>query len=52
MLGSLWALLFAIPAGVLMVIRTYLEDNMLKEELLGYSEYTQEVKYRLLPGVW
>jgi protein-S-isoprenylcysteine O-methyltransferase Ste14 len=52
MLGSLWALLFAIPAGVLMVIRTYLEDNMLKEELPGYSEYTQEVKYRLLPGVW
>jgi protein-S-isoprenylcysteine O-methyltransferase Ste14 len=35
-----------------MVIRTALEDRMLQEELAGYKEYTQEVKYRLLPGVW
>jgi protein-S-isoprenylcysteine O-methyltransferase Ste14 len=52
LLGSLWALLFAIPVGVLMVIRTVLEDRMLQEELAGYKEYTQEVKYRLFPGVW
>jgi protein-S-isoprenylcysteine O-methyltransferase Ste14 len=24
----------------------------LKEELQGYKEYTQQVRYRLLPGVW
>lgn len=52
LLGSLWALLFAIPAGVLMVIRTAIEDRMLQEELAGYKEYAREVKYRLLPGVW
>jgi protein-S-isoprenylcysteine O-methyltransferase Ste14 len=52
LLGSLWALLFAIPAGVLMIIRTALEDRLLQEELAGYKEYTQEVRYRLLPGVW
>jgi protein-S-isoprenylcysteine O-methyltransferase Ste14 len=52
LLGSLWALLFAIPVGMLMVIRTVLEDRMLQEELAGYKEYTQEVKYRLFPGVW
>jgi protein-S-isoprenylcysteine O-methyltransferase Ste14 len=52
LLGSLWALLFAIPTGVLMVIRTTIEDRMLQEELAGYKEYAQEVKYRLLPGVW
>jgi protein-S-isoprenylcysteine O-methyltransferase Ste14 len=52
LLGSLWALLFAIPVGVLMVIRTVLEDRMLQEELAGYKEYTQKVKYRLFPGVW
>jgi protein-S-isoprenylcysteine O-methyltransferase Ste14 len=51
-LGSLWALLFAIPAGVLMIIRTAFEDRMLQEELEGYKEYTREVRYRLLPGVW
>ena len=52
LLGSLWALLFAIPAGVLMIIRTSLEDRMLQAELPGYKEYAQEVKYRLLPGIW
>jgi protein-S-isoprenylcysteine O-methyltransferase Ste14 len=52
LLGSLWALLFAILAGVLMIIRTGLEDRMLQDELVGYKEYTQEVRYRLLPGVW
>ena len=52
LLGSIWALLFAIPAGVLMVIRTAIEDRMLQEELAGYKEYAREVKYRLLPGVW
>ena len=52
LLGSLWALLFAIPVGVLMVIRTVIEDRMLQEELPGYKEYTHHVKYRLLPWVW
>jgi protein-S-isoprenylcysteine O-methyltransferase Ste14 len=52
LLGSAWALLFAIPIAMLMVIRTAKEDRMLQEELPGYSEYALEVKYRLLPGVW
>jgi len=52
LLGSLWALLFAIPAGILMFIRTYFEDRMLQAELVGYREYSQEVRYKLFPGVW
>ncbi len=52
LLGSLWALAFAIPAGVLMVIRTSKEDRLLQDELPGYIEYTSEVRYRLIPGVW
>ncbi len=52
MLGSLWALLFALPALVAMVIRTSLEDRMLQNELEGYKEYVQEVRYKLIPGVW
>jgi protein-S-isoprenylcysteine O-methyltransferase Ste14 len=50
--GSLWALIFALPVGISMVIRTVLEDRMLQEQLVGYKEYTQEVRYRLLPGIW
>ena len=51
-LGSLWAL---IPAGLtvcLLVVRTALEDKTLREELPGYAEYAQRVRYRLLPGLW
>lgn len=52
MLGSLWSL---IPGGfgaVLLILRTALEDRTLLEELDGYEEYTQRVRYRLLLGVW
>jgi protein-S-isoprenylcysteine O-methyltransferase Ste14 len=52
LLGSLWALLFAVPAGILMIIRTGLEDRMLLDQLEGYKEYARQVRYRLLPGVW
>ena len=51
-LGSLWAL---IPAGlieILLIIRTYLEDEMLKKELPGYADYAQRVRFRLIPHIW
>jgi protein-S-isoprenylcysteine O-methyltransferase Ste14 len=51
-LGSWWALVPAILIGVLMVIRTALEDHTLQAELPGYAEYAQRVRYRLLPGIW
>jgi len=51
-LDSLWALIPAGAALVIALIRTALEDKTLQEELPGYHEYTQKVKYRLLPGVW
>jgi len=37
--------------GTLMV-RTYLEDRTLIEELDGYRDYTENVRYRLLPHLW
>jgi len=52
MLGSLWAL---VPAGItaaLFLVRTGREDATLLTELVGYREYAQEVRYRLLPGIW
>lgn len=59
----LWTLampaMFGLYAGivsaaiiVLVVVRTYLEDTMLKNELPGYKEYMEKVRYRLLPYVW
>lgn len=51
-LGSWWALALAILIAMLMVIRAALEDRTLQAELPGYAEYAQQVRYRLLPGVW
>ncbi|MBS7008771.1 methyltransferase family protein [Anaerostipes sp.] len=42
----------AFTTAVLIVIRTYLEDQMLRRGLEGYEIYTQEVKYRLIPFIW
>lgn len=52
LLGSLWAV---IPAGItagLYVVRTYLEDRTLLEELTGYEAYAAQTRCRLVPGVW
>ncbi len=51
-LGSLWALVPAGLASALLILRTRWEDQTLQAELQGYKEYTQRVRYRLIPGVW
>jgi protein-S-isoprenylcysteine O-methyltransferase Ste14 len=51
-LGSWWALVPGAIIAILFIIRTALEDRMLQQELPGYTEYAQKVRYRLLPGVW
>ncbi|MGE5223861.1 MAG: methyltransferase family protein [Omnitrophica WOR_2 bacterium] len=50
--GSLWTLIPALAAVVLMMIRTALEDRTLQADLTGYRDFAQEVRYRLIPGVW
>ncbi|NQS90796.1 MAG: isoprenylcysteine carboxylmethyltransferase family protein [Chloroflexi bacterium] len=52
LLGSWWALIPGILSVVLYVLRTWLEDQTLQEELEGYKEYASQVKFRLIPGVW
>ena len=52
LLGSWWAFVPAVLAIVCFVVRTALEDRTLQKELDGYVAYTQNVRYRLLPGVW
>jgi protein-S-isoprenylcysteine O-methyltransferase Ste14 len=51
-LGSLWAMVCGAMSGCLYIVRTVLEDGVLREELEGYGEYAGKVRYRLLPGVW
>jgi protein-S-isoprenylcysteine O-methyltransferase Ste14 len=52
LLGSLWGLVPAAVVGVGMIVRTALEDRTLQEQLEGYKEYAQRVRYRLVPGIW
>jgi protein-S-isoprenylcysteine O-methyltransferase Ste14 len=51
-LGSLYSLIPAFVAVILFFIRTALEDKTLYNELPGYKEYAEKVRYRLIPGVW
>ena len=51
-LGSFWALIPAVMVCLLLVVRTIWEDRTLRDELSGYEEYAQRVRYRLIPGVW
>jgi protein-S-isoprenylcysteine O-methyltransferase Ste14 len=51
-LDSLWTLALSGLLTLALIIRTALEDKVLQEELEGYKEYTQKVRYRLLPGIW
>jgi len=51
-LGSVWTLIPAALASSITVIRTVLEDQTLLEELPGYRDYTQRVRYRLIPGIY
>lgn len=51
-LGSLWGLIPSALICLLFVIRACFEDRMLLEELDGYREYANRVRYRLFPGIW
>ncbi len=51
-LGSLWALLPAALIAALFVLRTSLEDKTLKNELPGYAEYAEKVRWKLVPKMW
>lgn len=51
-LGSWWASIPQVVAALMLIWRTAREDKTLQSELPGYKEFTQETKYRLLPGVW
>jgi len=51
-LSSVWTLIPAAVALIIAMIRTALEDRTLQEELPGYRNYAQRVRYRLIPGIY
>ena len=51
-LDSYWGLVCMIPGLVVLAFRILDEEKALKQELDGYIEYTQQVRSRLVPGVW
>jgi protein-S-isoprenylcysteine O-methyltransferase Ste14 len=51
-LGSWWSLIALVPVAILILRRTTLEDRLLRKSLEGYANYSEQVRYRLVPGVW
>lgn len=51
-LGSYWGLVFVLPILIVLALRIRDEEKLLNEELDGYREYTQQVRYRLVPLLW
>jgi protein-S-isoprenylcysteine O-methyltransferase Ste14 len=51
-LGSLWSLLIFMAYPFIIAARLKDEEKFLEEELDGYREYKEKVKYRLIPFIW
>ena len=51
-LGSFWGLCAFALYPVIIVIRIRGEEALLCEQLHGYADYLNQVKYRLIPFVW
>lgn len=51
-LGSYWAITANILLIAVLVVRILTEEQVLLQELKGYRDYTQKIRYRLIPGIW
>ena len=51
-LGSLWGIVPAALGCACLALRIGWEERVLREELSGYTEYAQQVRWRLVPGLW
>jgi protein-S-isoprenylcysteine O-methyltransferase Ste14 len=52
MLGSLHAFIIFLAYPFIIAKRIKGEEELLTKELVGYSEYKNKVKYRLIPFIW
>ena len=51
-LGSFYGVLAGLALTFLLMVRITGEEVMLSRDLEGYREYTQSVRYRLIPFLW
>jgi protein-S-isoprenylcysteine O-methyltransferase Ste14 len=51
-LGSWWTIALIIPFFPVLLWRLLDEERILRRDLPGYTEYTQYVRFRLVPFVW
>ncbi len=51
-LGSWWGLLPVIIISIALMVRSIMEEEVLQRDLVGYSDYSQQVKWRLIPAIW
>ncbi|MGE5659642.1 MAG: methyltransferase family protein [Actinomycetota bacterium] len=52
LLGSQSGVFMGVIISFLLIARIFGEEKMLVEELDGYEEYRNQVKYRLIPLIW
>lgn len=51
-LESWAAALFAIVPSGLLIVRIWIEEQVLRQDLAGYEAYTKSTRYRLIPLLW
>jgi protein-S-isoprenylcysteine O-methyltransferase Ste14 len=51
-MGSYWGIWCSIGLTAVIVIRLLEEEKFLNKNLIGYKEYCDHTKYRLIPGIW
>ena len=51
-LGSYWSMIPALLLMGLLIVRITNEERVLLKELNGYREFTERVRWRIIPGIW
>lgn len=51
-MGSWWAFIIMLPYIPIIMFRIKDEETMLSDELTGYTEYKQKVKWKLFTHIW
>ena len=51
-LDSIFSFIIMIIYPIIIIFRIRNEENVLEQELEGYKEYKEKVKYRIIPFIW
>jgi protein-S-isoprenylcysteine O-methyltransferase Ste14 len=52
-LGSVWTFAPVVAMLLLLLmVRTVLEERLLRRDLPGYEQYMNQTRWRIIPGIW